>query len=163
MWASAATVLLLMSGVTLYFTLKPKAQTTAQSAKPESKGRALPWQPSPAFSARHDTTAVPGIGRAGTNQRHPRRPAENLAAHDNLVHGKAIPQVRVPAEQLSLNGGSTVFRVTLPLSSLAAVGVSTYPDLPDRQVTADVAVDPFGAIIAVRLVGVKPGGGELTN
>jgi hypothetical protein len=50
-----------------------------------------------------------------------------------------MKQVPLPADQLlSLNGGSSVVRVNLPLSSLAAVGVPMVPDLPDRQVTADV-------------------------
>jgi len=59
-------------------------------------------------------------------------------------------------DELFLNGGSNVVRVTLPLSSLVAMGVPMYPDASDRRVTADVTRDPFGAVIAIHLVEVKP-------
>jgi hypothetical protein len=53
---------------------------------------------------------------------------------------------------LSLNGGGSVVRVTLPLASLVAMGVPMYPEMSDRRITADVARDPFGAVIAIHLV-----------
>jgi hypothetical protein len=62
----------------------------------------------------------------------------------------------MPLDALSLNGGSNVVRVTLPLSSLVAMGVPMRPDLSDRRVTADVMRDPFGAVVAVHLVEAKP-------
>ncbi|HMJ23143.1 MAG TPA: hypothetical protein VK513_14605 [Terriglobales bacterium] len=58
-------------------------------------------------------------------------------------------------DQLSLNGGSRVVRVRLSLSSLVAVGVPVSPDVSDRRVTADVMMDPFGAVVAIRLVQVE--------
>jgi hypothetical protein len=55
-------------------------------------------------------------------------------------------------DELSLNGGGSVIRVTLPLSSLIAMGVPVHPDTSDPRVTADVMMDPFGAVVGIRLV-----------
>ena len=165
-WASTAALLLLVSGVLLYTTLrhKPGIIFQRESVKRENKrpAQVVPQQSSPMFSARRDAV-VPQSGRSGAKHRRPPRSGGNLVAHDNLLRG-ATQQAPVPAgEQFALNGGSNVIRVNLPLSSLAAVGVPMVPDLPDRQVTADVAMDPFGAIIAIRLVEMKPGEGGLAN
>jgi hypothetical protein len=62
----------------------------------------------------------------------------------------------VVGDELALNGGSNVVRVTLPLSSLVAMGVPVYPEMSDRRVTADVMMDPFGAVVAVRFVEARP-------
>lgn len=167
LWASAAAFLLFVSGVTLYMTLKSKPRIVVQreSVRQENKspGTVLQQQPSPRLPGGQAAVAAPEGGRAGANHRRPPRAADNLVAR-NQVREKMMQQVRVPAgEQLSLNGGSNVIRVNLPFSSLAAVGVPMVPDLPDRQVTADVVVDPFGAIIAIRLVEMKPGEAGLAN
>jgi hypothetical protein len=59
----------------------------------------------------------------------------------------------IPASDvLSLNGGGSIVRVTLPFSSLIAMGVPVRPDLSDSRVTADVWMDPFGAVLGVRVV-----------
>jgi hypothetical protein len=55
-------------------------------------------------------------------------------------------------DDLSLNGGSNVVRMTLPLSSLVAMGVPVRPDVSERWVTADVMRDPFGAVVAIHIV-----------
>jgi hypothetical protein len=59
-------------------------------------------------------------------------------------------------DELSLNGGGNVVRVTLPVASLVAMGVPMYPEVSDRRVTADVTRDPFGAVIAIHLVETRP-------
>jgi hypothetical protein len=59
-------------------------------------------------------------------------------------------------EWLSLNGGGNVVRVTLPMASLVAVGVPMNPEVSDQRITADVARDPFGAVIAIHLVETTP-------
>jgi hypothetical protein len=46
--------------------------------------------------------------------------------------------------------------VTVPLSSLVAMGVPVHPEVSDGRVTADVMMDPFGAVVAVHLVEVRP-------
>jgi len=156
-WALVAALLLLASGLALYTTLKPKSGKMVERRSVQPENKAPMQQPSPLLSGHRAPADVPEGGHAGANQKRPLRPAVKLVARGNPAHRPTTPQVRVPADQqLSLNGGSNVIRVTLPLSSLAAVGVPMYPDLPDRQVTADVAMDPFGAIIAIRLVGTKP-------
>ena len=167
-WVPAAAFLLLAFSITLYITLRTKPGFMLQhgSVRQADKGpeAVLRHQASPALSDRKTAEATSQSARAGAKPRRPLRPADNLAMQRNLLRRQTTQQVRTPAdEQLSLNGGSTVFRVNLPLSSLGAVGVPMYPDLPDRQVTADVAVDPFGAIIAIRLVEMKPGKGGLAN
>jgi hypothetical protein len=167
LWASAAAFLLFVSGVTLYMTLRSKPRIVVQrdSVRRENKGSGtvLQQQPSLQLSGGQAAAAVPEGGRAGANHRRPPRPADHLVARSQ-VRGNMMQQVPVPAdEQLSLNGGSNVIRVNLPFSSLAAVGVPIVPDLPDRQVTADVVVDPFGAIIAIRLVEMKAGDAGLPN
>jgi hypothetical protein len=167
-WVPAAVFLLLACSITLYVTVRARPGIMVQhgSIRQEDKGpeAVLRHQTSSGPSDRRAVQAARKSGRAGANPRRPLQPADNLATQRNLVARQTTQQVRTPAdEQLSLNGGSTVFRVNLPLSSLAAVGVPMYPDLPDRQVTADVAVDPFGAIIAIRLVEMKPGKGGLAN
>jgi len=158
--APAAALLLLVSAVTLYMTLRPRIMVLRESIIRENKGseQIVREQPSPVPSGVQPAATTRKRGRTGPNHTRPLRPADNLAARANLGPGQMTQQIRMPVgEQLALNGGSSVIRVNLPLSSLAAVGVPMYPDLPDRQVTADVAVDPFGAIIAIRLVGTKPG------
>jgi hypothetical protein len=65
-------------------------------------------------------------------------------------------ELRTPAtlnDEFSLNGGGSIVRVTLPMSSLTAMGLPVHPDLSDPRVTADVWIDPFGDVMRVRLVG----------
>lgn len=166
--ASAAALVFLVSGITLYTTLRPKPPIAVQgeSLRQENKGseEVLRQQRSPVLSGAQSARTIGKRVRGGARHRRPSQPSDNLVARDNPASEQKIQQARVlPGEQLSLNGGSSVIRVNLPLSSLAAVGVPMVPDLPDRQVTADVALDPFGAIIAIRLVEVKPGEGSLAN
>jgi hypothetical protein len=95
-------------------------------------------------------------------QQHPARRDRGGSENPKLVaqvkaskwtHKEAQENPSLPtADEFSLNGGGNVVRVTLPLASLAAMGVPIYPDVPDRRVTADVARDPFGAVVAVRLI-----------
>jgi hypothetical protein len=65
------------------------------------------------------------------------------------------PSVLPVSDELSLNGGGNVVRVTLPFSSLVVMGVPVRPDVSDRRVTADVMMDPFGAVVAIHLVEAK--------
>jgi hypothetical protein len=58
----------------------------------------------------------------------------------------------VAGDELSLNGGGSIVRVTLPLSGLVAMGIPVHPDASDPRVTADVMMDPFGAVVGIRLV-----------
>jgi hypothetical protein len=70
-----------------------------------------------------------------------------------LAQKESALSVPLPVNDfLSLNGGGSVVRVTLPLASLVAMGVPLYPEVSDRRITADVARDPFGAVVAIHLV-----------
>jgi hypothetical protein len=161
---AAAAVLLLVVGITLYATLRPKPAITAQRervGRGHKGAEVIPQQRALAPFAGQAAQINRKRVRARANHA---RPADNLVARGNQASEQMLQQIRVlPGEQFSLNGGSNVIRVNLPLSSLATVGIPMYADLPDRQVTADVALDPFGAIIAIRLVGTKPGEGTLAN
>jgi hypothetical protein len=66
----------------------------------------------------------------------------------NRTHGSPI----AAGDDLALNGGGSILRVTLPLSSLVAMGVPVHPEASDPRVTADVTMDPFGTVVGIRLV-----------
>jgi hypothetical protein len=156
-WASTAALLLLVTGATLYITPGAKTPITVEGKNIEPAERnprkARQRQTLPALSASRAAAAARKNGRASGKQK--RRPGtnDNLLAQAYRMGGETNQKVpAAPGEELSLNGGSNIIRVTVPLSSLAAVGFPVHPDMPDRQVTADVAMNPFGAIIAIRLV-----------
>jgi hypothetical protein len=72
----------------------------------------------------------------------------NQPKRANRTHGSPI----AVGDDLALNGGGSILRVTLPLSSLVAMGVSVRPEASDPRVTADVTMDPFGTVVRIRLV-----------
>jgi hypothetical protein len=72
----------------------------------------------------------------------------NPLKRTNRTHG---PPIAV-GDDLALNGGGSILRVTLPLSSLVAMGVPVRPEASDPRVTADVTLDPFGTVVGIRLV-----------
>jgi len=156
-WASAAALTLLVAGLSLYLTPGAKAPVTVENKSVEPADRtprkARQGQPLAPHSASRAVASVRKNGHASGKQE--RRPGieDNLSQRVYRLGGEINQRVPAAAgEELSLNGGSNVIRVTVPLSSLAAIGVPMHPDMPDRQVTADVAMNPFGAIIAIRLV-----------
>jgi hypothetical protein len=63
-----------------------------------------------------------------------------------------VGQIAVPAADLSLNGGGSIIRVTLPLSGLQVMGVPVDSEASDPLVMADLTLDPFGGIVGFRLV-----------
>jgi hypothetical protein len=73
------------------------------------------------------------------------------AIHEDGGRRSPIPAV----DEFSLNGGSSIVRVTLLLSSLVAMGIPVHPDIPDARVIADVMIGPFGAVMGIRLVEAK--------
>jgi hypothetical protein len=82
-------------------------------------------------------------------------PGTKRPKRSNLPRTEARRENLFPARsELSLNDGANVVRVTLPVASLVAMGVPMNPEMVefDRRVTADVARDPFGAVIAIHLV-----------
>ena len=153
-WGSAA-ALLLVAGIMLYSMLRPGSPTTVRIERKDHQH--LP----------QEELAVLSRGTAGravivnhsssadlTGAASPKGDGAKLAKpiHEQMRRRSPLPI----GDQLSLNGGSNVVRVTLPVSSLVAMGVPVYPDASDRRVTADVMMDPFGAVVAIHLVEVKP-------
>ena len=145
-WGSGI-VFALIAGIVSYSGLKPVVNS--ESHRIESPSLQKPSPPDSSASLNPDFTE--------------RRHVD--AAHPHVPSSKRVPrkveesprESRLPAQdELSLNGGSNVVRVTLPLASLVAMGAPMYPGGPDRRVTADVARDPFGAVIAIHLVETRP-------
>jgi hypothetical protein len=147
-----ATLVLVAAGTFLYSSLWPgpplrqagnragnEARIEAQAAPGFSGAPAAAFDPDSHATAKHD------IHVSTHRLRRVRR-----STHEPVRRGIAIP-----GEDLSLNGGGSIVRVTLPFSSLVAMGVPVRPDISDSRVTADVWMDPFGAVVGIRLVEPK--------
>jgi hypothetical protein len=109
----------------------------------------------PRFSPGVSSTAQQAIDQ--NHKSTTEKPRTTLRPRDAAAHKTGTKPGRdrgpIPASDvLSLNGGGSIVRVTLPFSSLIAMGVPVRPDLSDSRVTADVWMDPFGAVLGVRVV-----------
>jgi hypothetical protein len=154
MWGSAAALLLIAAGVMLYSDLRPRFPKTVQTegnhgeqAAQRPLSRPVAGTAGPAMVQSHQ----PGTDHAvsatySTGTPNPDKPTqERIGRRPPIAAG----------DELSLNGGGSIVRVTLPLSSLVAMGVPVHPDTLDPRVTADVMMDPFGAVVGIRLVEAK--------
>lgn len=148
--------LTLVAGLIFYFVLRARPNIwvqTHQTAHPAQQ------PPSPLHSrAGFDQTLIESQ-QAGVDR--PRLTSSKRKSETSLSrkpHDRTRPEEALwPAgDELSLNGGGDVVRVTLPLSSLVAMGIPMYPEVSNRRVMADVARDPFGAVISIHLVESKP-------
>ena len=149
-WLCTATLVLAAAGVFLYWRLWPSPPLRHEVNRAE---------------ARIEAPAAPAFSGAHAEAFDPNTPAR--AKHDIRVSNHRLTKVRrardgsvsrriaIPGEDLSLNGGGSIVRVTLPFSSLVAMGVPVHPDVSDSRVTADVWMDPFGAVVGIRLVQPK--------
>lgn len=153
-WASGI-ALTLIAGL-VFYSVHARSPITVQTHIP---GHPAYQPPSLSFhtSEGPDRTSM-GNHQAGADR--PRPTSLRRKAQTNLTR-RPHDQVRADAlsptkDELSLNGGGDVVRVTLPLSSLVAMGVPIYPEVSDRRVIADVTRDPFGAVISIHLVESKP-------
>lgn len=149
-WVALATLVLTAAGI-WYSRFRPDSLVKVESNKIGSKVVI-----EPPFS--------PGLSRSATQVQESRRsaPADGVISGGNSA--KAVRRVPEPvvrpaaipaSDELSLNGGGSIVRVTLPFSSLTAMGLPVRPDLSDTRVTADVWMDPFGAVMGIRLVPAK--------
>jgi hypothetical protein len=147
-WLSAAAVVLLIAGVLFFSRLGPLLLTGSQTY-----GNELEIRPRQAPGLSGTAIGVFNNQPAGTG-------GNPMSASKTRVSEARKPErgtvdLRASATQnyeLSLNGGSSVVRVTLPMSSLTAIGLPVHADLSDPRVTADVWIDPFGDVTRVRLV-----------
>jgi hypothetical protein len=153
-WGSAA-ALALVAGFIVYAALRARPSLTAQAARNGHSVEQLPsGLPSGAGS---DQLLIdnhrPRADRAGLLSAKTERATKQSKLPETQAQGRSMSPL---GNELSLNGGGNVVRVTLPVASLVAMGVPMDPELSDRRVTADVARDPFGAVIGIRLVETKP-------
>jgi hypothetical protein len=161
-WGSAAALGLVAVVVMLYSALSlrdPAVRSNGTDSYGRSGGEHAVQERLPTISS--DSGATPDRLNAEGDRSSAKRPAAGGS-------GRAVakldrpPQVQgeqsssmLARDDWSLNGGGSIVRVTLPLSSLVAMGVPVDPDVSDPRVTADVVMDPFGAVMAIRLVEAK--------
>jgi hypothetical protein len=149
LWAAAALVLL-AAGLRLYSSFSTEFPLKSEN---NGKGSKLEIQssPSPDLSraSKEAFNKNPGASpeNAATVSRRRVAQADKPIAR-SMARNASVP----PSDELSMNGGGSVVRVTLPFSSLTAMGLPVRPDLSDTRVTADVWMDPFGAVVGIRLV-----------
>jgi len=149
-WGSAIALALVVALVS-YSVLRTRSSITAQTGRTE---RSAQQPPSPLHSGASRDRALIENHQTGadrpelaSSRREPRTKPGKRARTESSLPVK---------DELSLNGGGNVVRVTLPLASLVAMGVPMYPEVSNRRITADVARDPFGAVIAIHLVETRP-------
>jgi hypothetical protein len=153
-WGTAMALIVVAAGVALYPVLKPRHARVihADGIRLERPTPQLP-------SVTSDATAEDSSIVTQEPSRHSKAiVSKNETANADAPTPEPIWQrSALPvSDDLSMNGGSNVVRVTLALSSLVALGVPVHPDMSDKRVTADVALDPFGAVIAIHLVKAMP-------
>lgn len=151
-WVSVATFVLAAGCIESYSRFGSDSLVTVES----SNGERVVIQPR--FSPGVSSTARQAIdqSRKSTSEK-PRtilRPRD-AAAHKAVTEPGRDQGPILASDVLSLNGGGSIVRVTLPFSSLIAMGVPVRPDLSDSRVTADVWMDPFGAVVGVRVVPIR--------
>jgi hypothetical protein len=140
---STAALALIVAGILLYPRLRPTPLVTDQGNGAGDKVRTV-------------TPSVPELSINLNNQ--PRTEDDRRSSGHRIAKVRkskaeaSAKQMAIPAEDLSLNGGGSIVRVTLPLSGLLAMGVPVHPEASDPRVTADVTLDPFGAVVGVHLV-----------
>ena len=155
-WGPAAALLVLAAGLVVYSALRPNHPITAETERQEREHPA----PEPMQQVSSDVTPgrnVMASNPSSADGKATIRPRNGVARVGKPRREPMLPQSLPPLpDGVSLNGGISVVRVTLPFSSLVAMGVPVYPDASDRRGTADVARGPFCAVVAIRLVELKP-------
>jgi hypothetical protein len=153
-WGSAAAFLLVSAGLLLYSALRPGSPMTFETQRNRGE-QVTQRQLAPAVSGVAGPAVVEGH-RPGTDPAVAQSSKGVTAKLDGSTHRGIGRRTPLPVgDELSLNGGGSVIRVTLLLSSLVAMGVPVHPDTSDPRVTADVMMDPFGAVVGIRLVEAK--------
>jgi hypothetical protein len=146
-WLSTAALALIVAGVFFYARMRPSSLVTDQGNGAGEKVQVV--TPSlPSFSV----SGAEAFDKQPRAENDSRRAVHRVAKLRKSILESRARQIAIPAEDLSMNGGGTVVRVTLPLSSLLAMGVPVHPEASDPRVMADVTLDPFGAVVGVRLV-----------
>ena len=153
--SAPAIALALVAALIFYSVSRPRPHISVQT---NGTGHPAQQPPSPLHSrAGFDRTSIENH-QAGADRPRLRNSGRNPQTNlSRKPHDRGWQEAPWRArDELSLNGGGNVVRVTLPLSSLVAMGVPIYPEVSDRRVIADVTRDPFGAVISIQLVESKP-------
>jgi hypothetical protein len=153
-WGAAA-ALALVAALVFYAELRARPSVTVVEARTEHSAQQSPslLHSGAGSDQRSIENHYSGADRPGLASANTDRAATRTTRPEKPAWRESISP---PRDEFSLNGGGNVVRVTLPLASLSAMGVPIYPELSDRRVTADVARDAFGAVIAIRLVETTP-------
>jgi hypothetical protein len=158
-WGFAMAVVLVAAAVAFYSAIKPRI--AVENGKDKNAHDRTASQVSKSVSPKAIASRAARRKPAGKDVQPLPGKSETVAAI-----GRAIPASPSPVpsqftenDDLSLNGGSNVVRVTLPASSLEVMGIPIHPDGQNGRITADVAMDPFGGVIGVQLVDVKTAAG----
>jgi len=153
-WFSAAAVVLFAACVVFLSRSRPPSLTTTSSQASEA-GVRVPDSSAGSGGAEKDAKAAwDAKNNRGLAIENPVSQSGGRVPKARKLKPTTVG-VRAPAElngEFSLNGGGSIVRVTLPLSSLTGTGFPVHADLSDPRVTADVWVDPFGDVMRVRLV-----------
>jgi len=151
-WLSGAALVLAVAGVQFYSSLRPYFQLDSEKNR---YSHTLDIQPPSSPRVSGAAADVFNQNRALTSRNISAVSRRRVAKHGNSRGPVVLRAPIAPSDDLSLNGGGSIVRVTLPFSSLTAMGLPVGPDLSETRVTADVWVDPFGAVVGIRLVPAK--------
>jgi hypothetical protein len=148
-WLSAAALVLLAAGVVFYSSSRQNSLMTVESNRSGNQVEIRPRTPGAAAEALRGDRETAAVNAATISKR-------RIAKTEETIPERVALRAPMPvSDELSWNGGGSVVRVTLPLSSLTAMGLPLHADLSDPRVTADVWMDPFGAVVGIRLVAPK--------
>lgn len=152
-WLSAAAVVLAVVGVLFLSKLQTSPVITTENHETES-GVRVPHPVVGSGAIKKDANPDHGLSAESSVSASRSGVSRANKPVTGTVKGRPAGSLN---DELSLNGGGSVVRVTLPLSSLTAMGLPARTDLSDPRVTADVWMDPFGDVMRVRLVAENRG------
>jgi len=136
LWGSAL-VFALVAGFISYSALRARSFRSDHSVRTQRPTPQPP--PSPLYSS--VTSGRAPIEKQETGMDRPpsaRSKLEQRTRPGTPAQRESALSVPLPVNDfLSLNGGGSVVRVTLPLASLVAMGIPMYPEMSDRRITAD--------------------------
>jgi hypothetical protein len=149
---SAAVLVLAVAGVEFYSSLRSHFPLDSENNR---YSHTLDIQPPSSPRLSGAAADFLNENRALTSTNIPTTSRRHVAKHGNSRGPVVLRAPIARRDEPSLNGGGSIVRVTLPFSNLTAMGLPVRPDLSETRVTADVWVDPFGAVVGIRLVPAK--------
>jgi hypothetical protein len=148
-WASIAALSLVVIGLLFLARLHPSFASVDGKPRIPSGDSRVP-APTPTVPVGEKVDPDRAFRSENQVQPNPGRRRQKFERKDARIGERSLPAPE--SDELALNGGASIVRVTLPLSSLTGLRVPVGDDLLDPRVTADVWVGPFGGVMRVRLV-----------